>query len=257
MLMKGGLAEDYPIPAHRESGDLDIWLFGQYAEGNRLMTQQNIRVDLHSPKHACFFFGGVPVENHRTFLNVTQYQIDRNLEKVLHRSLAEGRCSSLSLPEEASVLLPPPLFSAVFLARHLCVHFVSGIVLRHLCDWARFLSVHRGEFDTEEWTAAFREVGLLPVVQAFTRLAVEYLGLSREEFRFFRCSLRHGKSLYSMIFFILLFRYCPSRGHCVRWLLSNGGVCWLRVGSTRWYTGRLSAGNWLLLFSAMCCILII
>lgn len=185
MLMKGlGLAEDYPIPAHRESGDLDIWLFGQYAEGNRLMTQQDICVDLHSPKHACFFFGGVPVENHRTFLNVTQYQIDRNLEKVLHRSLAEGRCSSLSLPEEASVLLPPPLFSAVFLARHLCVHFVSGIVLRHLCDWARFLSVHRGEFDTEEWTAAFREVGLLPVVQAFTRLAVEYLGLSREDVSF-------------------------------------------------------------------------
>lgn len=185
MLMKGlGLAEDYPVPAHRESGDLDIWLFGQYAEGNRLMTRRGTEVDKHSPKHACFFFEGVPVENHRTFLNVTQYKIDRCLEKLLHRALAGGRCGSLALPGGTSVLLPPPAFNAVFVARHLCVHFVEGIVLRHLCDWARFLSVHRGEFDTDEWLEVFRQVGLLPVMQAFTRLAVEYLGLPPEDVSF-------------------------------------------------------------------------
>lgn len=231
MLMKGlGLAEDYPVPAHRESGDLDIWLFGQYAEGNRLMMQQDICIDLHSPKHACFFFDGVPVENHQTFLNVTQYQIDRCLESVLHRSLAEGRCGSLSLPGEGSLLLPPPMFSAVFLARHLCVHFVSGIVLRHLCDWARFLSVHRGEFDTGEWVKVFREVGLLPVMQAFTRLAVEYLGLPPEDVSFL--DLQPSALEEALLDDILhpAFPKLPER----RTLFSVVAFKWRRLMATRW-----------------------
>lgn len=181
MLMKGpGLAADYPVPAHRESGDLDIWLFGEYAEGNRLMEQQGISVDTHGPKHSCFYFEGIPVENHRTFLNVTQFKTDRLLEPVLHRSLADGICGTLSLPERRRVWLPSPLFSAVFLARHMSVHFVNGIVLRHLCDWAHFLCRHQGEYEVEKWMDAFHSVGLLPVVQAFTWLTVEYIGLPPE-----------------------------------------------------------------------------
>lgn len=40
LLLKGlGLSRDYPVPAHRECGDIDIYLFGASDEGDRLLLQ--------------------------------------------------------------------------------------------------------------------------------------------------------------------------------------------------------------------------
>ena len=181
MLMKGiGLAADYPIPRHRECGDLDIWLFGKYKEGNQFMTQQGIHIDLHNPKHSCFYFKGVLVENHCTFLNVKQFKTDRYLEMALQNTLSENTCGTLPLPGDNSLLLPPAMFSAIFLARHMCMHFVNGIVLRQLCDWALFLYKHHGEYDKEKLSVLLDDVGLLSVMQSFTLSAIEYLGLPPE-----------------------------------------------------------------------------
>lgn len=40
LVLKGlGLSRDYPVPAHRECGDIDIYLFGASDEGDRLLLQ--------------------------------------------------------------------------------------------------------------------------------------------------------------------------------------------------------------------------
>lgn len=40
LLLKGlGLSRNYPVPAHRECGDIDIYLFGASDEGDRLLLQ--------------------------------------------------------------------------------------------------------------------------------------------------------------------------------------------------------------------------
>lgn len=179
MLMKGlGLAGLYPEPIHRESGDLDIYLFGAYAMGNKLIAEQGIEVDQHGDKHSCFYFEGIPVENHKHFLNVEQFRIDRKiLEPALQQALEQTERRPFALPECASLLLPPPMFNAIFLARHMSTHFVGGIVLRHLCDWARFLYTSRQEYDADKLSILFEKAGMLSLMQCFTALAVEQLGM--------------------------------------------------------------------------------
>lgn len=179
MLMKGlGLADLYPEPIHRESGDLDIYLFGAYAMGNKLIEEQGIEVDQHRDKHSCFYFKGIPVENHKHFLNVEQFSIDRKiLEPALQHALAQTACRSFVVGESTSLLLPPPMFNAIFLARHMSTHFAGGIVLRHVCDWARFLYTSHHEYDADELSVLFEKAGMLPLMKCFTALAVEQLGM--------------------------------------------------------------------------------
>lgn len=179
MLMKGiGLADIYPVPIHRESVDFDIWLFGRYEQGNFIAEKQGMSVDRHNHKHSLFYFQGIPVENHQSFLNIKLFSIDRNiLEPTLHRVLAAEECGNLSLADGASMLLPPPTFNAIFLARHMSTHFVSGVVLRHLCDWARFLYSYQGQYDAVALTVVLSRAGLLPVMKIFTELAIEQLGM--------------------------------------------------------------------------------
>ena len=95
MQMKGvGLSAIYPVPCHREGGDIDIYTYSadksrmSDGEANRLadslMRLENIDVDTeHSPKHSVFYYKGVPVENHKTFLNVESYKAAGEVEKVL------------------------------------------------------------------------------------------------------------------------------------------------------------------------------
>ena len=55
LLLKGlGLSEIYLWPAHRECGDLDIYLFGDYEKGNRLIESIGIEVDRKDNKHSFF-----------------------------------------------------------------------------------------------------------------------------------------------------------------------------------------------------------
>lgn len=179
MLMKGpGLAALYPRPEHRESGDLDVWLFGRWAEGDRLMREQGTEVELHSRKHSNFQYEGIPVENHRTFLNVELYAIDRRLEKALRATLPPDGRGLRTMDGAGPLLLPPPLFNALFLARHMTNHFVAGIVLRHLCDWARFLTVCHGQYSQAEFLRLMDEAGLNDVMRTFTDICVRWLGMS-------------------------------------------------------------------------------
>ncbi|HEY5509954.1 MAG TPA: nucleotidyltransferase family protein, partial [Prolixibacteraceae bacterium] len=90
LLLKGlGLAENYPLPAHRECGDLDIYLFGDYEKGNQVIEALGIEVDKECSKHSSFFFKGIHVENHLSFLNLDLSETNINLEVHLHRILKE------------------------------------------------------------------------------------------------------------------------------------------------------------------------
>mgnify|MGYP001456989311 CR=1 FL=1 len=82
VLLKGvGFAACYPIPAHREGGDIDIFTYSDGtwswsdAQANNfadlLMEAQGIKVDRkHSVKHSMFPYQDIPVENHKRFVNV-------------------------------------------------------------------------------------------------------------------------------------------------------------------------------------------
>ena len=178
--MKGvGLSSYYPVPAHREGGDIDIFTFSADkakmtdAEANRLadelMKQQGIEVEMHSYKHSNFLYKGIPIENHKFYLNVEHYPLAVQVNDLLKQCLNPQKTDLLG--GECSVLIPSPAFNTLFLAFHAAQHYGSGLALHHLCDWAMLLKRYGLELPEE-----LKDKRFLEGIAAFTRLTNQYLG---------------------------------------------------------------------------------
>lgn len=178
MVLKGlGLAEMYPRPEHRECGDLDIYLFGDFEKGNEVMRKMGIAVEYDGTKHSKFYYKGIPVENHKNFLNVTTTRVDKDLERELIRILQEQKCGSLDLGG-ITVVVPPPDFQMIFLTRHTITHFLaSGLVLRHLYDFGIFYSAHAQEVDLDRIEKIFKRASQHKLYRAFLDVLQIYLGM--------------------------------------------------------------------------------
>jgi len=181
LLLKGiGLSELYPDPNHRESGDIDIYLYGDFERGNQIIEELGIAVDNDGSKHSKFFFKGVPVENHKTFLNVEYTQTDKNLEKHLHKVLREQGFDTITI-DDIQVRIPTPDFTAIFLSRHDITHFVaSGLVLRHFCDLALFFERNRARIDFANFERIMQENGQYDLICSFLEIGQMHLGLPEE-----------------------------------------------------------------------------
>lgn len=178
LLLKGlGLAENYPIPGHRECGDMDIYLFGDYEKGNQVIEALGIEVDREDSKTADFFFKGIPVENHLSFLNLELSQTNQNLEVRLHRILKEQGYETIVI-DDFTVRIPTPDFTSLFLTRHHIFHFlISGLVLRHFCDLALFFTHNVGRINFESFPKIITEEYKFSLFNSFTQLMHVYLGI--------------------------------------------------------------------------------
>ena len=182
--MKGvGLSPYYPVPAHREGGDIDIFTFSADAskmtdaEANRLadelMMKQGIEVELHSYKHSNFYYKKIPIENHKFFLNVEEYPVAVQVNELLKQCL-QPQVTKL-LDGECSILTPSPAFNTLFLAFHASQHYGTGIALHHLCDWAVLIKRYGLQLPKELTDKHFLEA-----IVAFTQLCNRYLGTEVE-----------------------------------------------------------------------------
>lgn len=174
LLLKGlGLSRDYPLPEHRECGDIDIYLYGQSDKGDRVLHEIGAHLYFDVPKHSEYVWDGVLIENHRTILNVRRNRTERELNALLVRLLEKEGTHGLA----PGIQAPRATFNAIFLIRHAAVHFQKeGIVLRHLCDWACFLTRHWDEIDHALFRTAMEDYRMDRFADLMTAAAVEYLG---------------------------------------------------------------------------------
>ena len=174
LLLKGlGLSRDYPLPEHRECGDIDIYLYGESDKGDRILHEVGAHPYFDVPKHSEYVWDGVLIENHRTILNVRRNRTERELNAVLVRLLEKEGTHGLA----PGIQAPRATFNAIFLIRHAAVHFQKeGIVLRHLCDWACFLTRHWDEIDHALFRTAMEDYRMDRFADLMTAAAVEYLG---------------------------------------------------------------------------------
>ncbi|MCK9628045.1 MAG: nucleotidyltransferase family protein [Bacteroidales bacterium] len=176
MVLKGiGAGMLYPRPDHRECGDIDIFLMGDYEKGNAIMRAMGIEVEIKSGKHSNFFFKGVPIENHKTFLNVNGSDIDRNLDRELCRILKEQGTDTIML-DDVLVRIPTPDFQAVFLTRHAIVHFLaSGLVCRYICDLALFFTSMGERINVPRFVKVMKNEGQYLLLCSFLSIGGKYL----------------------------------------------------------------------------------
>lgn len=178
LLLKGiGVASNYPVPSHRESGDLDIFLYDNHEKGNQLIESLGIPVNRDYSKHSTFFFNGTPVENHLSFLDVEHSQTNKNLEWHLQKILSAQGHQTMYI-DEVEVRISSPDFTAIFLTRHDITHFLaSGLVLRHLCDLSLFFSRNASSINFMLFYKILEQESQLKLFASFIDLAQKYLGM--------------------------------------------------------------------------------
>jgi len=179
MVLKGyGCSLDWPRPEHRPSGDIDIWQFGKQKEADLLLTKQKgIEVNQDEHHHTVFYWRDFMVENHYDMLITYAVKTNMKLEPIL-KELAMDDTRTTELYGE-TVYLPSAKFNAVFLLRHMLMHFVAvGISLRLLLDWAFFWEKHGKEVDIVWYKKLLDEYHMTSFFNIINAICVEDLGFS-------------------------------------------------------------------------------
>lgn len=183
MLLKGyGLSLNYPNPKHRPCGDIDTWNFGKQEEADAILQKElGIPVDNSEHHHTVFYWKKYMVENHYDMLITSATKANTQLEPIL-KELAMDDSHSIVIKDE-KVFIPSPSFNALFLLRHMLMHFVAcGINVRNILDWGFFWEKEGKDVDKEwikEMADRYHMSSFLNIINA---ICVDNLGFATDIF---------------------------------------------------------------------------
>ena len=185
MVFKGqASATMYPKPEHRSPGDIDCYLFEDYANGNEIAREVGADVNEGWYKHSQIHYKGEMFENHQYFVHTRDGKRGKRLQKELSEELKIvngkwiiGDSSSIEKLTE-STILPPVQWIAMFLTYHACAHFLSeGLRIKQLLDWAMLLEKHQNDVDWKRFYEFCEQCHLKRFADAATAICVKYLGV--------------------------------------------------------------------------------
>lgn len=179
MIMKGlSMGTYYPDPKHRCPGDIDCYLFDDYAKGNEVAKEWADKVDESWYKHSVITFGEQTIENHQFFVHTREGKNSKELNQALCDTLKIQQFDTLP---GTDVLLPPPIFNALFLTYHAQAHFLEeGLRLKQLLDWAMFLKRDADKVKWSEFYVVCEKFHLRRFAEIATDIAVNYIGVRIE-----------------------------------------------------------------------------
>lgn len=177
LLLKGiGLSEIYPNPPSRPSGDIDIYLFGDFEKGNKILANDNY---VFTNKHATFVYKGVKIENHQNFFyHGTRLQID--VDHYLFSASLESRMSKdgyFVLPKESGL---------VHLLLHTMVHINNPeepVAFKNLVDLACYLYFNIDKLDPKQCGRAMRKLRLEKAFDLYLQVSEWVLSIDLSQYR--------------------------------------------------------------------------
>lgn len=181
MVLKGyGISLYYPTPTHRTFSDVDMYSFGQYREADRVLHESlgiNIDDDVHH--HTTCVYKGVLIENHYDIINTVQHKSNALFEQILKAEASQNvREHEVG---NTNILLPSAMFNALFLMRHMAMHYAAERVsLRHLCDWMLFVRAEHQNIDWERVNAIYEQFNMKRFADAITGICIDNLGMSAD-----------------------------------------------------------------------------
>ena len=189
MVLKGyACGLDWPKPEHRPCGDIDIWLFGQQKEADAALAAwfkssrsskvqggQEYEIDKSHHHHTIFYWRDFMVENHYDFINVHHHKSHAEIEKEL-KVLGQDDSHTVEV-YGVKVYLPSPNLHALFLIKHMLLHFASeAITIRQILDWGFFVEKHTKEIDWEWLEGLLGKNGMMRIYNVLNAICVEDLG---------------------------------------------------------------------------------
>lgn len=183
MLIKGyGLGLNYPNPKHRPCGDIDTWNFGKQKEADAILSKEiGVDIDNSHRHHTVFDWKGYMVENHYDLLTVDANKTNMILESTL-KELAMDDSNFVKINGE-KVFLPSANFNALYLLRHMLMHFVgTKMNIRQLIDWGFFWEKHGGEVDKKWLCDLLEKHHMTSFFNIINTICIEDLGFESSAF---------------------------------------------------------------------------
>ena len=163
------LASRYPIPEHRECGDIDFFVPELYRETfEQNLLSHGATISGRNVKHVGYLLSHVALECHLCFVwdyrKGKMSRMNEELMALLPQSEPYAATQHIKQPSQA--------FNTLFIVAHNATHFrTEGMNLRQLLDWALVLQ----ELSWEEVKARLQPYGYLPYVTMMNRVAREWL----------------------------------------------------------------------------------
>ena len=197
VLMKGqGLAANYSVVELRQCGDIDLYVGKEKYDAacalvNTMAGETEAAKGYGTELNYHVVVDGVIVEIHRLTSLFYYREMNAIYEPYSDKGMAIGGNSMMI--NGVNVWLPADTFNALFVFHHAWNHFISGgIGMRQLCDWAVLLHAKRDTINREELSDMLCRLNLMDAWQVFGGIAVNWLGLPKEEMPFYdgNCSKR-------------------------------------------------------------------
>lgn len=181
VLLKGlGVAANYPDPSKRQSGDIDLFAYGENAFDNvlKMLRAEGIcTTGKTTEKHLDTYFDGVHLEIHHTACHAINPLRDSTWDSLIADSARQAPCM-VCIEKGLSVRTLPPTLNAIFLLNHMAEHLAdTGLGLRQVSDWMLFLSHNIHQIDQTSLRSRLKSLGLTYEWKLFVTMCADYLGL--------------------------------------------------------------------------------
>ena len=175
--LKGlALSQYYPVPNHRECGDLDCFLMGDYERGNVIAEEQGAKVERDFYKHSHIDYKGLMVENHQFCTAIRGSKLNKVRERYLQELLVADNSQYIG---ETKLISPCCDFNALFVTIHGFGHFLTeGIRLRHILDWAMLVKAEQENINWDKLYDWCNRSGYTRYLNALNAIAVDYFGIA-------------------------------------------------------------------------------
>ena len=156
VVLKGrSIAQYYPIPEHRYSCDLDLFVAGDdWDHACEILEAKGIRFEREVYKEVEFTFKGVNVELHRYITPVRGNKTLLRFERYLRNILKD---SPNTYFEGTRLVCPPLMFIVMLFIEHALGDLLHGkLTLKHVADW---VVLRKQEIDRMEIEARCKDFG--------------------------------------------------------------------------------------------------
>lgn len=168
VVLKGrSIAQYYPIPEHRYSCDLDMFVAGDdWVRACELLEAKGIRLEREVYKEVEFTFEGMNVELHRYITPVRGNKTLLRFERYLRNVLKE---SPKTYFEGTKLVCPPLMFTVMLYIEHALGDILHGkLTLKHVVDW---VVLRKQEIDRTEIEARCKNFGFYRFLMLMDALA--------------------------------------------------------------------------------------
>ena len=176
-VLKGvGIAQYYPIPARRISGDIDLWVSGRRKDVMAWLRTKYEIIEVRWHHADAQIFGDVQTEIHFhatwLFNPIHNWRLQRYFESEKLAQMIE---------REEGFGYPSAEFNAVYSLVHSFHHLLEcGIGFRHIVDYY-YIVLHLSEADRESVVGVVKSTGLYGFLRAMMYVLKEACGMASEK----------------------------------------------------------------------------